>query len=117
MLLNKKFSSKVRKAGLALITVAIVIAFILIAMYYGILSWVKIFNVLKILIVSIILIIGLIGLIMYFNKKSSDRVKKIGLKLIIIAVVLTVTALAIYIWYQIWSQTYYDYDDITMRDI
>lgn len=118
MFLNKKFSSKVRKTGVALIIAAIFIALIILIVALatnqtGILLWVKIFNVLKILIVPIILIIGLIGLIMYFNKKTSDRVKKIGLALIIMAAVLAVIALAIYIW----SQTYYDYDDIIMRDI
>ena len=62
--------------------------------------WEKILNVSKFLIVPIVLIIGLI---MYFNKKSSSKVKKVGLALIIIALVVVVIALAIYIIGSLWS--------------
>ena len=62
--------------------------------------WEKILNVSKFLIVPIILIIGLI---MYFNKKSSSKVKKVGLALIIMALVVIVIALAIYIIGSLWS--------------
>ncbi len=44
---------------------------------------------------------------MYFNKKSSSKVKKVGLVLILIALVVTVIALAIYIIGNLWSARQY----------
>lgn len=57
--------------------------------------WEKMLDAVRFLI--IIPIVLIIGLIMYFNKSTDNKVKKVGLALIIIAVVVAIIALAIYI--------------------
>lgn len=60
----------------------------------------RIIDISKILIPGIIFIIGLI---MYFNKKSSSKVKKVGLVLIVLVLATVVIALSIYIIGSLWS--------------
>lgn len=49
----------------------------------------------KYLIIPIVLIIGLV---MYFNKKTSSKVKKVGLVLVIISIAVAVDIIIIMLW-------------------